>query len=116
MKWHVMVSREWATGGVALRAYQHDAGTRKTGILKLTAEITHHDSRDVEGKPMDPSLFISQDNEADSFFHELCGALLAAGYGQRPDDEAIGELKATKAHLADFQKISFHLLKIEVPR
>lgn len=53
----------------------------------------------------EPSLTFSMQAKASGFFEALVRALAEAGYKQENPDS--GELKATKIHLADMQRMVF---------
>jgi len=60
------------------------------------------------GEPREPSIKISRlFGRETNFLQALSDALAKAGYKPSSVEENIGELKATKIHLADMRKLAF---------
>ncbi len=59
-----------------------------------------------------PSIEFGPYLRADGFFEALVKALAAAGYKAPTNENDVGELKATKVHLADLQKLVFEPVRM----
>ena len=105
MNWDVWIER--ACNRDAFDIYVCKVQNRRMYVAKpAMLELEEVLPKD-ECAPRPPFLTIPHAHENRDFFQAFAKALAERGLNLTPEAEATGELKATKEHLSDMQRIAF---------
>ena len=94
--------------GTGVWVYRKDAVTGRIDVLK--SEGLYRWEEYQPGQIMPPPLLNTDSREAEIIFNKFIEAVKTAGYGKDRISVESGELKATKEHLKDMQKLVFEIL------